>query len=213
VVLSLVPFLLATVLAAISLWTIDRILRQRQARLGGSPFPRQLTLVFLIALAMVLVVLTLPVSNEARGQLLSLLGLVFTVIITLSSSTFAANAMAGLMLRAVSTFRPGDFISVATQFGRVTEFGLFHTEIQTEDRHLTTIPNLFLISNPFTVVRKSGTIVSATISLGYDVPRVQIEELLVEAATAAELDEPFVQVLGRYCRRRDSTLSQLSATS
>ena len=60
-------------------------------------------------------------------------------------------------------FRPGDFVRVGERLGRVTERGLFHTEIQTEDRDLTTLPNLYLVTNPVTVVRASGTIVSTTV--------------------------------------------------
>ena len=46
---------------------------------------------------------------------------------------FIGNVMAGLMLRAVRNFRTGDFVRVEKHFGRVTERGLLHTEIQTED--------------------------------------------------------------------------------
>ena len=72
---------------------------------------------------------------------------------------------------------------------------MFHTEIQTEERDLTTLPNLFLVSHPFTVVRSSGTIISATVSLGYDTSHQVIEKLLLEAALAAQLTDPFVHVL------------------
>ncbi|RKZ11456.1 mechanosensitive ion channel family protein, partial [bacterium] len=81
------------------------------------------------------------------------------------------------------------------QFGRVTERGLLSTEIQTEDRDLVTLPNLHLVTNPVKVIRASGTIISAEISLGYDVPHDQIEALLAAAATDAGLDDPFVLVL------------------
>jgi small-conductance mechanosensitive channel len=102
--------------------------------------------------------------------------------------------MGGLMLRAVRSFRPGDFIQVEEQFGRVSERGLFHTEIQTQERDLVTLPNLYLITNPIRVVRTSGTIVSATVSLGYDRRHDEIEKLLCQAAEAAQLQDGFVQV-------------------
>ena len=95
----------------------------------------------------------------------------------------------------VQSFRLGDFLRVEKQFGRITERGLFHTEIQTEERDLTTLPNLFLVSHPFTVIRSSGTIVSATVSLGYDTSHQTIEKLLLEAALAAKLTDPFVHIL------------------
>ena len=45
-----------------------------------------------------------------------------------------------------------------------------------------------------TVVHSSGTIISANLSLGYDVPWEQVENLLKQAAERTELDEPFVLV-------------------
>jgi small-conductance mechanosensitive channel len=103
--------------------------------------------------------------------------------------------MAGFMLRALRNFRPGDFIEVGDHFGRVSDRGLFHVEIQHEDRDLTTLPNLYLITNPVKVSRSTGTIVSADVSLGYDVSRRKIEKLLIEAGGKAGLKEPFVQVI------------------
>ncbi len=128
------------------------------------------------------------------GAQLTMLGLLLTAIIALSSTTFVANAMAGLVSRAVGAFRPGDIVRVADHFGRVTARGLFHTEIQTEDGDLTELPNLFLVSHPVSVVRSTGTIVSASVSLGYDVPHSKIEALLLEAARAGELEDPYVHV-------------------
>ena len=38
--------------------------------------------------------------------------------------------MAGLMMRVVKGFGAGDFVSIGESFGRVSERGLFHVEIQ-----------------------------------------------------------------------------------
>ena len=67
--------------------------------------------------------------------------------------------------------------------------------IQNEFRDLVTIPNLYLTTHPVTTTRSSGTIVSATVSLGYDVSRTKIEELLLVAAGNTGLQDPFVQIL------------------
>ena len=136
-----------------------------------------------------------PVNDTQKGQILSLIGIVVSAAIALSSTTFVGNAMAGLMLGVVKGFRVGDFVSVGDSFGRVTERGLFHVEIQTEQRDLITLPNLHLVTNPVKVVRTSGTIVWAEVSLGYDVPRTQIKEVLLKAAEKCELQEPFAHVV------------------
>ncbi len=187
--------LLATLLTAVLLlWLANWFLLKRTELGSEARLPRQLVMLGLTLLAVLAMVLVLPVSDATRGQVLSLLGLLLTGVIALSSTTFVANAMAGLMLRIVKSFRPGDFIHVGDQFGRVTERGLLHTEIQTEDRDLSTLPNLHLITHPVTVVHGSGTIISATLSLGYDVPHQRAETLLKQAAEQAGLGDAFVLV-------------------
>lgn len=152
-----------------------------------------LTILFLGSL--VLILSLIEQTRESATVMAGLLGIVFSAAITISSATFISNAMAGLMLRAVRNFRVGDYVRVDEHFGRVSERGLFHVEIQTEDRDLVTMPNLILVSKPVTVVHASGTIVSTTLSLGYDEPHAKVETALEEAALAAELQEPFVYIL------------------
>ena len=156
---------------------------------------RQLAMLALTGVAVVAVILSLPIAGAERAQLLGLLGLLLSAAIALSSTTFMGNAMAGFMLRVVKNFRGGDFLQVGDHFGRVSDRGLFHVEIQTEDSDLTTLPNLYLVTHPVKVVRAEGTVVSATVSLGYDVPRARVEELLLGAATQVGLAEPFVRIL------------------
>jgi hypothetical protein len=79
-------------------------------------------------------------------------------------------------------------------FGRVSGRGLLHTELQSIDRDLITLPNLFLATNPVTVMHNDGTIISTKLSLGYDVDHSVIEPILEKAAEKAELDKPFVYI-------------------
>ncbi len=158
-------------------------------------FQRQTVMLLLTLLGLLMLIVTSPLSDAQKGQLLSLIGLLLSATIALSATTFLGNAMAGIMLRAVRSFRTGDFVRVADYFGRVSERGLFHTEIQTEERDLVTLPNLFLATNPVKVIRSSGTIVTSEVSLGYDVPRARVRKLLLEAVEAAELGEGYVHVV------------------
>ena len=158
---------------------------------SGSPW----ALTLLVLTGGLVVLLLLPIGGETKGQFVSLLGVLLSAAIALSSTTFLGNAMAGVMLRTLDNFRLGDFIRVGEHFGRVTERGILHIEIQTADRDLLTLPNLSLVTQAVQVVRASGTVVSAQVSLGYDVPRKDVEEALLVAAARAGLSEPFVQVL------------------
>ncbi|MCA8926312.1 MAG: mechanosensitive ion channel family protein [Planctomycetes bacterium] len=164
-----------------------------RATQGG--FHHQVVMAGLPLLTAPALVLLLPIGDATRGQLLSLIGILFSAAIALSSTTFVGNAMAGLLLRGIGNFKPGDFLAVKEEFGRVVSRGLFHTELQTVDRDLVTLPNLFLVTNPVKVVRASGTMIAADVSLGYDVPRTEVEAQLLLAAERAGLREAFVSVV------------------
>lgn len=191
-----VPFLIGAALICTGLWVANYVLLVRRKELGAEALrPRQIAMLALTALGLFLLLLIVPMSDATRGSVLSLIGLVLTGVIALSSTSFVANIMSGLMLRGIKSFGAGDFIGIGERFGRVTERGLLHTEIQNEDRSLTTFPNSYLVNNPVHVIRRSGTVISTTVSLGYDLDRVQVEELLIQAADKAGLTDPFVRVL------------------
>ena len=190
-----VPLAVALATVAFALYAANYVFERRMAARPHNRFRLQLTMLAITVVGMVIVIMASPLSDAQKGQLLSLIGILLSAGVALSSTTFLGNAMAGIMLRVTRSFRIGDFIRVGDHFGRVSERGLFHTEVQTEDRDLVTLPNLFLVTNAVKVVRASGTIISAEVSLGYDVPRSEIEARLIEAGTAAELEEPFVHVL------------------
>ncbi len=188
------PWVLGT-LAIVALLLAARYLLERRYR--GVPegrFRVQLLMLGLTLAGLLGAIVLLPVSDQLRAQLVSLLGVLLSAAIALSSTTFVGNAMAGILLRIVGSFKLGDFLRVGDYFGRASERGLFHTEIQTENRDLTTLPNLYLVTQPMTVVRATGTIISARVSLGYDVERTRAEELLLAAAGEAGLEDPFVQI-------------------
>ena len=180
------------IVLVLSLRLIDRIM-ERQA--GVTQFTRQLTLILLTVLAAVIILLALPDSIADNQSIIQLVGIAATVVVTFSSTPLVSNAMAGLMLRSVKSFRPGDFIRVDDHLGRVSERGLFHVEIQTVQRDLVTLPNQFLITRPVTVVRSSGTMITADVSLSYDVAHQAVEPPLIDAAERAGLEEPFVHVI------------------
>ncbi|MCP4202322.1 MAG: mechanosensitive ion channel family protein [bacterium] len=136
---------------------------------------------------LLIVTVFLPIDDTLRAQVIGLGGV---LIVALASTTLLGNAIAGVLLRVVGNFELGDWVRVEGQFGRVTERGLFHTEIATEDRDLTTLPNLYLVTKPVTVVRASGSIITADVSLGYDVGHERIKEILKKAAKSVSVGEP-----------------------
>lgn len=172
---------------------LHRVVMKRLAEEPGSNFRSQLLALGLGLTALIAMVVVLPIGDALRGQLLGFLGILLSAVIALSSTTFVGNVMAGAMLRVIKSCRPGSYVEIGDNIGRISEMDLFHCEIQTEERDLVTLPNLYMVTNPMRVLRSSGTIITVQVSLGYDVPRTTIEKLLLEAAEQAELTDAFVQ--------------------
>ena len=195
IVLNLLP-MTATILIGVGvLGILNRRMERKSIEMAGEgTFGRQMVVTFFALFFVIAVLVTAPLEHTTRGNLISLFGIALTGVIALSSTTLASNAMAGLMLRAVRNFKRGDYIRCGDFLGRVTERGLFHTELQNEHSDLITLPNLYLATNAVTVIRPSGTFISTTLSLGYDLQHDRIERLLVEAAELAGLVEAFVRI-------------------
>ncbi len=191
----ILPFGATLIIVIVMILAIRMLLDRHYRGRPGRQLHRQSIILLLSFAGLIIIIMALPVGDSTIGQLLSLIGILMSAAIALSAPTFVGNIMAGMMIRAVRSFRPGDFVRVGDYFGRVSEQGLFHVEIQTEDRDLTTMPNLYMITNPVKVIRSDGTIISAEISLGYDISRTVIEKLLIEAAHVAQLHDPFVYII------------------
>jgi small conductance mechanosensitive channel len=185
------------IVLVLTLRLADRIMERR---VGVTQFTRHLTMASLAGMFAFTALIALPDSIVSDSEAVRLVGVMGGVLITLSSTTLLANAMAGFMMRNVKSFNLGDFIEVEDYIGRVSQRGLYHIEIQTAQSDLVTLPNQFLITRPLRVVRASGTFIKAEVSLGYDTPHQRVEPLLIDAAERAGLERAFVQIvtLGDY---------------
>ena len=214
-----VLILIAVVLTMVGiLFSLNRFLREYWET---RKFQFQLTMLILTLITGVMIIVVLPISDTLRGQLLTLLGVLFSASIAFSSTTFIGNILAGLMLKVIKNIKLGDFITVSDVTGRATEMSLLHVEVQTEQSDLVTIPNILMVTQPVKVVRSTGTIISVDVSLGYDIERSKISGLLCLAVEDAGLSDGFVQIreLGdfsvtyRAAGRVKDTLSLLSVKS
>ncbi|WP_422477297.1 mechanosensitive ion channel domain-containing protein [Pleomorphochaeta sp. DL1XJH-081] len=185
------------VVSVVVLVTLIQILFNRSIKKASSnsfPYHRQLLTFAIVLLGLFLAIGFLPIEHEVKGQILSVLGVLLSAVIALSSTTLVGNAMAGIMLRMMHEFRAGDFIEIENMVGRVTDFGIFHTEIQTITRDVVSIPNLLLVNKAVKVTRRGGTFINIGVSIGYDVPHGSVEEALKKAAQTVGLKDPFVFV-------------------
>ena len=172
----------------VSKWIFKRIEQEKKK----STITRQVIYLIIILIGALALAISLPIEQTLKAQVIGLIGIVMSAAFAFSSTTLIGNALAGLMNANIKNFKPGDFIRIENNFGRVTKKGLFRTEIQTEDRNLSSLPNLYIANNPLKIIRESGTIISTTVSLGYDLNRSKIENALLEAANNSGLTEPFV---------------------
>lgn len=183
-------------LLALNVWFFKRL----KADTSGTKVIRRSITAVLVLVGTLSFILTLPIDHSLKGQILSFLGIIISAGIALSSTTLLGNMIAGIMNNSIKRFRNGDLIKVGDHQGRVTKKSIFHVEIQLEDSNFITLPNLYIASNPVKLTRKTNTVISTTVSLGYDISRTKIEAALEEAAIATGLTDPYVYItsLGDY---------------
>ncbi len=144
------------------------------------------------AIAIILILINIP---GISASILQLMGLILGGIIAFSSSSIIANGMSGVLIKILKQYQIGDMIEFEGEVGEVTEISFFHTEIQTVWRKLVTIPNAVMLATKFSNLSETGSIISAKVSAGYDIPRTKVEELLLRAAKTVNLEGPWVTVI------------------
>ena len=201
--INIQSFLTAALTAAIFLvlyFAVRFILRRQRQGHDDRSLLRQFILFLIVTIGSIAFILALPIEPATKDRITTLLGYMISAIVALSSATFFGNMLAGILLRIVNSFKAGDYIQVGDHYGRVSEKSLFHTEMQTINGNFITLPNLFVATHAVEVTRSTDTIISTTVSLGYDVSRIKIEQCLIQAAQKAGLSDPFVYIteLGDY---------------
>ena len=81
------------------------LLNRRWKNDPDAQFRLQLIMLALTLAGILAVIISLPISDSVRGQLLSLIGILLSAAIALSSTTFIGNIMAGIMLKVVKNYR------------------------------------------------------------------------------------------------------------
>ena len=178
------------------LWGLHWLFVGRHPEFGSErKFPFQILMLILSIISLLAIVMTLPINTDSRDQIMSLIGVLLSGIFAFSSTNIISNLVAGILLRITEPFKTGDFIKVDNFFGRVSERGLFDTEIQSENREFIALPNAYLVKNPILAIPNKDAIVSTKLSLGYDVHHLKVEPLLIKAARECGLEHPFVHIL------------------
>ena len=185
-----IVLVLIIVLLVVNSWLFKKF----KAAASGESIVKRAISFFVVFIGVLAFILVLPIDKSLKGQIIAFLGIIISAGIALSSTTVLGNLMAGVMNNSMNRFRNGDLIKVGDFHGRVIRKSIFHTEIQLEDSNFITIPNLYMANNPVKITRKTNTVISASVSLGYDISRKQVEKALKEAATSIGLSDPYVYI-------------------
>lgn len=110
-------------------------------------------LIFVGYIAWVLVRLRLAGMDLASLVTTSAL---ITAVVAFSMQDTLGNTMGGLLLQLESSLKIGDWISIGSVSGRISEIRWRYTAVETRDGETVVFPNSVLMKNPFTVISSPG---------------------------------------------------------
>jgi small-conductance mechanosensitive channel len=118
------------------------------------------------------------------------------VLLSIGSSSFIANYVAGYSLIYRKLFAVGDRVRIGDVIGEVMETRVQVTRIRTPKNEEVILPNSTIlqsvVTNYSTYARERGLILHTTVGIGYEVPWRQVEGMLLTAAerTGGVLEDP-----------------------
>ena len=143
--------------------------------------------ILLIAFALVIAYPYIPGSDSLAFKGVSVF---IGVLLSLGSSSYIANLLAGLSMTYRGTFREGDRIQVGDTIGVVDELKVMTTRIRTPKNEMVIIPNSKILTTDVTnysqLAKTEGLLLHSSVGIGYDAPWRQVEAMLVEAAGRTE---------------------------
>lgn len=144
---------------------------------------RRLVTLAVWAFALVMAYPYIPGSDtDAFKGLSVLLGLMVSV----GASGIVGQAASGLILMYTRTFRVGEYVRIGEAEGTVAAMGIFNTRVRTGMGEELSLPNATVLSsvtrNYSRPAQGTGFMLTATTTIGYDVPWRQVEALLLAAA-------------------------------
>ncbi|MCB1731028.1 MAG: mechanosensitive ion channel [Halieaceae bacterium] len=131
-------------------------------------------------------VIAYPYIPGSDSEAFKGMSIFFGVILSIGSSSFIANIIAGYSLIYRRAFRDGDRIRVGDLEGEVVEMKTMNTRIRSLKNEDINIPNSMLLGsaviNYSNYQRDPGLILHTEVGIGYDVSWRQVEAMLLQAA-------------------------------
>ena len=147
----------------------------------------------IIAFALVVAYPYIPGSETEAFKGLSIFA---GVLISIGSSSFISNYMAGYTLIYRRLFAVGDRVKIGDVFGEVLDVRVQVTRLRTFKNEEVILPNSTIlqsaVTNYSTLAASRGLILHTSVGIGYEVPWRQVEGMLLAAAerTRGVLKDP-----------------------
>ena len=137
--------------------------------------------IWLFALAM-----AYPYLPGANTEAFKGVSVLVGLMISLGASGLVGQVVSGLILTYTGIYRKGEFIHVLDYQGSIVELGMFTTRIRNGMGVELTLPNSLVLNNVTQnyskTVKGEGFIVNTKVTIGYDTPWRQVQEILILAA-------------------------------
>lgn len=147
-----------------------------------------------ILLWIVAAIVAYPYIPGAQSKAVQGVSLLVGIMVSLGSTGFVGNIIAGIVLTYSRSFRVGDRVKIGDQAGDVTSLGFFATKVRTIRNEEVTLPNGMVALQPivnFTrLAETDGLILHTEVTIGYDVDWRTVHGLLIEAALRVAGVEP-----------------------
>ncbi len=152
--------------------------------------------ILVYAMALVMIFPYLPGSGSTAFQGVSIF---IGAIISFGSTSAIANIIAGIVITYMRPFQIGDRVKIDNVVGDVISKTILVTHIRTPKNEDVTIPNANILIGKiinYSNNKEKTIILHTTITLGYDLPWLTANDLLIQAAKLTEhiedTPEPFV---------------------
>lgn len=131
------------------------------------------------------VILVFPYLPGAGSEAFNAISILVGALFTLGSSGAISNMIAGIIITYMRPFKVGDRIKVDGITGDVIEKSLLVTKVKQVTNEEVTIPNSKILNsntiNYSALVETKGLILSTEVTIGYEVPWREVEDMLIEA--------------------------------
>lgn len=156
-----------------------------------------------ILLWLIALMIAYPYVPGSQSKAVQGVSILLGLMLSLGSTGFVGNVIAGLILTYSRAFRVGDRVQIGEHVGDIVGLGFFATKLRTIRNEEVTIPNgqvaAAAILNYTRLAEQGGLTLHTEVTIGYDTPWRTVHDLLIGAAANVEgiVREPAPRVYQR----------------